>query len=162
MSQLTHNPLSSPISSSEKRGKGRPKGSRNKLNVVATKFGTAIEGLNSTQRKALDQLLFSATEPSALGTIPNSILANRDHLSQGRSIPRNDVKTNHLLLKSITVAKNMTTGAWEVSHVETNQGQFGTGDQQTEKINQSLVISFVAYIKKIFEADLIKYIEDER
>jgi hypothetical protein len=162
MSLPTDNTSRSLPSPKEKRGRGRPKGSKKKPMVVNTKFGAVVENLNSTQRKFLNQYLFSATDSSSAGIIPDSVFMSKEEIRQGRQVPQNDIKKNHLLLKSIVVSKNMTTGDWEVSCIDTNQGKFGTSTQQTEKLDQKLVRSFVTHLREAFEEDLIEYIKDEQ
>ena len=113
--------------------------------VVKTKFGTIIQDLSGEQKKVLSGLLFSATEAS----------------EHSRQIPTNDIKTDHLLVKGINLTKNAYTGNWEVGMIITNHGNFGTGDEQTSRINQNLIRNLVGYLKSVFEEDITEYIKKE-
>lgn len=137
--------------------KGRPKSSKNKTKVVETKFATVIKDMKSDQRKVLDQLLFSATEPSVNPSLPESVLSP----PRGRQLPQNNIKKDHLLIKGIKINKNMTSGEWEVSLVETNKGNFGTGQEQTKRIDQKQVRALVSHLKNVFEEDLKAFLEEE-
>jgi hypothetical protein len=127
-----------------------------KTKKLKTPFGTVIESLSSNQKKALDQLLFSATEPSIHANTPD-LSAPRN----GRTLPQNEAKSDHLLIKKFSLKKNMTTGSWEIESIETNKGSFGTGEDQTSKIDQSLLRSVAAHLKQVTEQDLVDFIESE-
>lgn len=144
-----------------KKSRGRPKGSKNKggRQVIQTKFGTVIESLSSSQKKMLDQLMFTATDPSTNGHLPDSVFQG---VRQGRALPQNDIKKDHVLIKGLHLTKNMNTGDWEVSMIETNHGKFGTSAEQTAKINQKIVRALISYMKNVFEKDLQSFIEKER
>jgi hypothetical protein len=158
-------PKKSRETSSPTKGRGRPKGSKNKSKsqaIVKTKFGTIIPNLPPYQRKALGNLLFAGSAPNTVGKLPNSIF-QADGLNAGRQLPQNDVKSDHLLFKEVHLVKNITTGDWEVESVTTNQGKFETGVEQTKKINQALVRAFVTYLRQhVFENDIKTFLEQEK
>ena len=147
--------------------RGRPKGAKNKskpetkvkseAKIVHTKFGSVIKNMTVEQRRAFEQLIMSGTEPSLPGAIPDSALG----MNQGRQLPQTESKADHLLIKGIHLSKNMSSGNWEVSVIETNHGQFGTGEEQTKKLNQELVRGFVTYLRKVFEEDLNEFLSQE-
>jgi len=149
------------------KGRGRPKGSKNKTkaqNIVQTRFGTIVPNMPPYQRKALDNLLFAGSAPTTAGRLPNSVFqAPEAVLNSGRQIPQNDVKSDHLLVKGVNLIKNVSTGDWEVESIMTNHGKFETGEEQTKKINQALVRAFVTYLKQhVFESDIKTFLEQEK
>ena len=137
----------------QRRRKRQKRKKKNNQKVVETKAGLVIENMDSDQKKVLNNLLFAATDPSKNTPLPGSVLG-----AQGRALPNNDIKKDHLLIKGINLSKDPQTGTWEISSIDTNHGQFGTGEKQTERINQTLVRNFVAYIKNIFENDIREFI----
>lgn len=139
----------------KRRKKKKPEG------VVETPFGAVVPNppkmgtmLSTGQRKALDQLLVSGTDESRSGPLPSGP-------TQGRALPRNETKADHLLIKEICLTKNMQNGEWEVGHIDTNQGKFGTSQEQTDSINQKLIRSMVHYLKSIIEPSLEAFIDEE-
>jgi hypothetical protein len=120
---------------------------KNKQKIVKTPFGTVFSNLNSGQKKVLDQLLFSTTTDSTTVV--------------GRQLPQNDIKKDHLLIKGFELKKNMTTGSWELAVIDTNQGRFGTGEDQTSRLDQKLIRSVATYLKQFIEEDLQTFIEQE-
>lgn len=152
-----------------KKGRGRPKGSKNKAKsedpnsrVLKTSFGVVIKNMSSKQKKVLDQLVFSTTPNPGTGYIPSSVLQSTE-IKQGRQLPQNDIKKDHLLIRGLELVKNMATGSWEVAVIDTNHGKFGTGEEQTKKINQAIIRAFVTYLKdQVLEDDLKAFIEGER
>lgn len=138
----------------QKLGKKKRK-PKNKRSVVETPFGTVIKNLSSNQRKVLDQLLLSATDSSRAGPVPGQAP------TQGYALPQHDTKKDHLLIKEICLKKNMQSGEWEIGHIDTNQGKFGTSQEQTDAINQTLIRSVVHYLKSIIEPSLEAFIEEE-
>ena len=141
----------------------RQKRNKKSNKEVAAEFSKVMGEMGGDQKKVLNNLLFSATRPSAQNPIvPKTILNMGSEDSQPRSLPETEVKNDHLLVKGINLCKNSQTGEWEVSQVETNHGSFGTGMDQNEQINQTLVRGFVKYLKNIFEDDIQTFINDEK
>jgi hypothetical protein len=129
---------------------------KSKKKIVKTKFATVIQDLDRSQKKALDQLLFSATAPTFSPT-PDSVLG-----SQGRQLPQIDPKTDHLFIKSFSLKKNLSSGLWEVNKIETNQGSFGTSSDQTSKLDIQMIQAFVAHLKEVLEPEVLAFLQSEK
>lgn len=137
----------------------KKKRAKRKRKVTNTPFGSAIGNLSSDQKKVLDQLLFVSTAPSEASKVPESALGVPQ---QSRQLPQNDIKNDHLLIKQFSLIKNMQTGNWEISLIETNQGKFSTSQEQTDRIDQKSVRQFVSQIKEAFAPDLKAFLEGEK
>lgn len=128
--------------------------------IVNTNFGTVLENQSADQKKVLQNLIFAATAPSENSKIADSALGIQP--TNGRTLPKNDIKIDHLLIKGISLAKNMQSGDWEISEITTNQGSFGTSKDQNERLNQKLLRYLAGYLKQTFEGDIKAFLHSEK
>ena len=132
-----------------------------KDSIIKTPFGLVYKNSSSEEKAALNQILFSATDPSEHGHLPKSVF--QDNLTQGRQLPRNDIKADHLFIRGINLTKNLSTGNWEISLVETNQGRFAVSEEQNNRIDQQEIRKVVNHLKaEVFEEDLKAFLEGEK
>jgi hypothetical protein len=134
--------------------KGRPKGTKNKL-----KSNVAVPIVIPNRSIKLGP---NTSEEDAIAPHSSLFAVRKKALRSDRSTIVNEIKTDHILIKEINLVKNMSIGDWEVGYIDTNHGKFGTGKEQTAKINQKLVQSFVIYLRDhVFEEDLKAFLEQE-
>lgn len=136
--------------------KGRK--SQNKK-IIETKFGIVFQNLDSTQKRSLNELLFASTDPSPRQYISGQT-SNEPKIT--RKLPDYEAKSDHLWIHELLIKKNLTSGQWEVSSIDTNKGKFGTSLEQTKRINQQQVLNLVKHLKEdVFEEDLKAFLENE-
>jgi len=121
--------------------------------TILTKFGLVVKKQGGTDNKK--------SAPSVL--VNNSILPNRFFKGENPTAAdlQKENKMTNLLIKEIVISKNMKSGDWEVKSIDTNHGKFGTGPNQTEKIDQQLVREIVKHLKEAFQQDVEEFIEGE-
>jgi hypothetical protein len=145
----------------EEEAKKKKKKTKKGPNVVKTPFGLVYKNMSSEQRQIMSQLLFSATDPSQHGHLPQSIF--HDGPTQGRQLPKYDIKDDHLFIKGINLTKSLVTGKWEISLVDTNQGQFLVSEEQNSRINQQELGKIVNHLRtEVFEEDLKAFLQNEK
>lgn len=66
-----------------------------------------------------------------------------------------------LLIKSFTLDKDMSSGDWVVSVIETNKGKFQLGSEVSEGLDSDRVARFVDYLRAQTQPSIIEYLRQE-
>lgn len=120
--------------------------------------GTMIlPDMDTATKRALNALVQQGTQDSGEIVIPNN-LKGQSLPPKSRILPQTEPKSDHLLIKSIQLSKDMKTGSWFFGEIDTNQGTFALGPEHNAQLNQKMLKDFALYLKDIFEHDLQQYI----
>ena len=132
---------------------------RKKKTLVNPELHSLLNSFTEKKRTELNDMIISSLVPSEPSPIPKSAILNKIVYGE-EALPQNDIKKDHLLIKQVNISKNMITGSWEVSRIETNHGPFGTSEQQTKKIDQQLIRQLISQLKQVMEQDIKDFIKE--
>jgi hypothetical protein len=119
-----------------------------------------LPSMNAAAKRALNALVQQGTQDSGEIVIPNNLQGQRLPPTP-RILPQTELKTDHLLIKSIQITKDMKTGNWLFGEIETNQGVFALGSEQNARLNQKMLKDLALYLKDIFESDLRQHLDKD-